>query len=218
MQLDPGYTGARALLGVTHYWDARFSVTMEQAPSLVLAEREAERIIEIDAEASAAQVLKGAVAFMRDQHDDAIRWGELAVSRTPGDSRALAFLGMFLMFSGDPAKAHPILMATMRTSPKLDSWYRYYLTLANLWLGNLQTARDSAELYVRQEPVEPYGYMYLAAVRDVQDQKDEARTAIARLREIAPSYGIPNIRRSERYRESEKLDRIVDAVRRAGLE
>ena len=154
---------------------------------------------------------------MRDQLADAIRHGEAAVERSPGDSRALAFLGMFLMYNGESAKAHPILTSTMRTSPKLDSWYRYYLTLSHTWMGELAAARQSAESYVRQEPIEPYGYMYLAAICDFQGQPEKAAAAIASLKEFSLAFGIANVLRSERYREREKINRIVAAVSRAGL-
>ena len=215
--LDPAYTGARALLGITHYWDARFSISMDASPSLLLAESEVAKIFAIDPESSTAHVLNGAVAFMRDQHADAIRHGEAAVQRSPGDSRALAFLGMFLLFNGEPAKAYPILLSTMRTSPKLDSWYRYYLTLSHLWMGELAAARESADSYVYQEPIEPYGYMYLAAICEFQEHQDQAAAAISSLKTFAPVFGSRNIIRSERYREPEKLERVIAAVGRAGL-
>ena len=215
--IDPDYTGAIGLLGITYYWDARFSISVDKALSLSLAERQSEKILKLNPEMGAAHMLRGLIAFMRDQHDEAIRHCERAADLAPSDFRALGFLGQFYIYSGEAKKAAMALKMAMRLNPHRESWLTYYFTLANLWMGNFAAALESAELYLHQEPDEPYGLMYLTAVYGFQEQHGKAAATVAKLREKFPAFGIKNIILSERYREREKLDRILSILRTAGL-
>jgi alkylhydroperoxidase/carboxymuconolactone decarboxylase family protein YurZ len=84
-------------------------------------------------------------------------------------------------------------------------------------MGNFTAALESAELYLQQEPEEPYGLMYLTVVYGFQEQKDKAVATVAQLRERFPDFGIKNVILSEIYKERGKLDQIVNVLRGAGL-
>jgi TolB-like protein len=215
--IDPGYTGAIGLLGLTYYWDARFNASVDKALSLSLAERQAEKILKLNPEMGAAYGLKGLIAFTRGQHDEAIKLAGRAVDLTPTDYKALGYRGQFYLYAGEAEKAAMTIKSAMRLNPHRESWLTYYLTLAYLWTGNYTAALESAELYVHQEPDEPYGLMYLAVVHGFQEQNDKATAIVAQLKERFPSFGIKNVLLSERYKEQEKLDRIVSVLRAAGM-
>ena len=215
--IDPDYTGAIGLLGLTYYWDARFSISVDKALSLSLAERQAGKILKLNPEMGAAYVLKSLIAFMRDQHDEAIRFCGRAVNLAPSDYKPLGFLGQFYLYAGEAEKAAMTLKTAMRLNPHRESWLTYYVTLANLWTGNFAAALESAELYLQQEPDEPYGLMYLAVVCGFLEQNGRAKETVAQLKERFPAFGIKNVILSERYKEQEKLDRIVTILRTAGL-
>jgi hypothetical protein len=89
--------------------------------------------------------------------------------------------------------------------------------LANLWNGDLVTAREAAEAYLRREPDEPYGYVNLALVHGFDGREANASRVISELRKKSPEFGIRDILFSQCYRQREKLDRVVEVLRRAGL-
>ena len=215
--IDPDYAGAIALLGTTYYWDARFSLSVDKALSLSLAEVQAGKILKLNPELGATYTLRGMIAFLRDQHDEAIRLSKRAVDLAPSDFRAVTYLGQCYMFAGEPEKAAITLKTAVRLKPYRESWVTYYLTLSHLWMGNLAAALESAERYLQQEPDEPYGFMYLAVVYGFQEQDGKAAATVAQLKEKFPAFGIKNVILSERYKEREKLDRIVNVLRAAGL-
>jgi TolB-like protein/two-component SAPR family response regulator/Tfp pilus assembly protein PilF len=217
LHIDPDYAGAIALLGLTYYWDARFSVSMDKAHSLSLAEHQAEKILKINPGMGASYLLRGTIAMLRGQHDEAVVLCKKAVELAPSDFRALGFLGQFYMYVGEAEKAAMTLKTAMRLNPHRESWLTYYVTLANLWMGNFATALESAELYLQQEPDEPYGLMYLAVVHGFQGQNGKAAATVALLKEKFPAFGIKNVLLSEHYKDREKLDRIVNILRAAGL-
>jgi TolB-like protein len=215
--IDPTYTGAIAMLGISHYWDARFNISADKEHSLRLAEECVEKILAFNPEMAAAYTLRGTIAYARNWHDEAIRLCERAVELAPSDSLALGFLGQFYLYVGDAGKAAMALKTAMRLTPHRESWLTYYFTLASLWMGNFAAALESAELYLQQEPDEPYGFMYLAAVYGFQEQDGKAAATVALLREKFPAFGIKNVILSERYKERDKLDRIVNILRAGGL-
>jgi tetratricopeptide (TPR) repeat protein len=157
------------------------------------------------------------IAFLRDQHDEAIRLSKRAVDLAPSDFRAVTYLGQCYMYAGEPEKAAITLKTAVRLKPYRESWVTYYLTLSHLWMGNFASALESAELYLQQEPEEPYGFMYLTVVYGFQEQDGKAAATVAQLKEKFPAFGIKNVILSERYKEREKLDRIVNVLKRAGM-
>ena len=215
--IDPDYAGAIAQLGLTYYWDARFSLSMDRAFSLSQAEHQAEKILKLNPEMGAAYMLRGVTALMRGQHDEAIRLCKKAVDLAPSDFRALGFLGQFYLYVGEAERAAMTLKTAMRLNPYRESWLTYYVTLANLWMGNFAAALESAELYLQQEPDEPYGLMYLAVVYGFQEQNGKAAATVALLKEKFPAFSMKNVLLSEHYKDREKLDRIVSILRTAGL-
>lgn len=215
--IDPNYAGAIAQLGLTYYWDARFTLSIDKVLSLNLAEQQAEKILKMDPEMGAVFILRGLTAFMRGQYDEAIRLCKRAVDLAPSDYHALGFLGQFYLYVGEAEKTALTIKTAMRLNPHRESWLTYYFTLANLWMGNFTAALESAELYLKQEPDEPYGLMYLAVVYGFQEQNGKATATVAQLKERFPAFGIKNVILSERYKDQEKLGRIVNILRAAGL-
>ena len=217
LRIDPDYAGAIALLGTTYYWDARFSPSVNKELSLNLAETQVGKILTLDPEMGAAYTLKGMIAFLRDQHDEAIELSKRAVDLAPSDFRAVTYLGQCYMYAGEPEKAAITLRTAVRLKPYRESWVTYYLTLSHLWMGNFAAAQQSAELYLQQEPDEPYGFMYLAVVYGFQEQNRKAAATMTLLKEKFPAFRIKNVLLSEHYKDREKLERILNVLRTAGL-
>ncbi len=215
--VDSNYTGAMALLGLCHWWDARFNVSLDKEHSLRLADREVEKILGLNPEMGAAYMLRSGIALLRDQHDEAVRLCEKAVDLAPSDLHTVAFLGIVYVFAGESDKAVTALNAAMRISPHYPTWLSYNLAKANLWMGNFVVAQEAAETYLQQQPDEPYAYVLVATINGLQQREEEATRVVAQLREKFPAFGIKNIILSQRYKEREKLDRVIGVLRRAGL-
>ncbi len=215
--IDPNCTSALARLGMTYYWDARYSVSVDRAQSLKLASECVERILTLNPEMATSYTLRGAIAYTSDQFDEAIIHCEKAVALAPSDSWALGFMAMVYLYCGDTERATIMINATMRLSPHTENWMIYYSSLVALWRGDFSAANDYAELYLQKEPDEPYGYVYMAVIQGFQNQMDNAAKTVARLKQVVPTFTIKNIILSQRYKERENLDRIVKILREAGL-
>ena len=124
---------------------------------------------------------------------------------------------MINVCAGNSAQAATLLNSALRFSPKRDAWLVYYVALANLWMSNSEAALEHAILHSILEPGDSHGYAYLAAIYEFQGRCVEASNTIAQLRVKVPEFGVKNIKLSERYKESWRLDRLLDALNRAGL-
>lgn len=105
----------------------------------------------------------------------------------------------------------------MRLSPHYPMWYIYNLALGHLWAGDLGSAQEAAELHLVREPDDPYSYTNLATIYGLQDRFDDAARVVSNLRERFPTFGIGQFLPSQRYKERERLERVVGVLRRAGL-
>jgi len=217
LAFDPNYTGAMVQLGLSYWWEARFNRSADREHYLPLAEEQVERALAVDANLGSAYMLRGGIAFLRDRHDEAIRLCERAVDLAPSDSWAVAFLGLVYTFSGAPEKAAASLKVAMRLSPHYPAWYLYQYALANLWTGDLAAAEAAAEADLKLEPDDPYSYFALATVYAFQGREEDAARRVGEIRRRFPAFGVTDLLLSERYKEREKLDRVVDAMRHAGL-
>jgi TolB-like protein/cytochrome c-type biogenesis protein CcmH/NrfG len=217
LELDPTYSGALALLGLSYYWDARYTISVDKSRFLELAEEHANRALALNPALGAAYTVKGAIALTRDLHDEAVEFCEKSISLTPSDAMASGFLAIIHVYAGNPERALVSVLASMRHSPCRETWQYYFQALAYLWLGNLDQARDLLQLCVRRDPEEPYGYAYMAIVFGFQGDHATAAATVAQLRKVAPAFSIRNIVLSERYREPDKLARLTSILRRAGL-
>lgn len=218
LDIDPRYTGAMILLGLCHWWQARYDATADKDAALRLCEEQAGRALAINAEMGSAYMLRGGIAFLRDRHEEAMAFCERAVDLAPGDSWAMAFLGLVCVYGGKPKRALEALKEALRLSPYPPAWYLESNATAHMWDGNLAAARAAAEENHRLAPGDVDGLMTLATVCGFAGQDDDARRVVADIRRNFPAFGIANVIRTERYREPEKLERVVSILRRVGLQ
>jgi TolB-like protein len=217
LALDPACTGAMALLGKTHWWDARFNVALDKEACLGLAEGLASRILDINPEMSAAYVLRSGIAFLRLRHDDAEALCEQAIKLVPSDAFARAYIGMISYYAGKDRAALEALHTALRFSPLTPSWFVYYICWAAMWLGDFSTARKSGTAYITAEPDEPYGYVMLCTLAAFEGDDSAAAAWVVRLRDRVPSFGLADVERSQPFKDMVRYRRLVDGLRRAGL-
>ena len=217
IELDPQYYGAMVLLGLTYWLDGRFSRTLDRENSLQQAAELVDRLFSLGHGDSGAHMLRGLIAWLRGQFDQAVKDCQRAVNLAPSDSWAVATLGQVCVFAGEPEQAAATLKAAMRLSPYHPNWYSLVLAWAYLWSGQLDAAGDAARAHLEREPDDPYSYVALATVLSFQDLDREAAAIIADLCQRYPGFGARDLVRSEIYKEKKKCDRIIDNLRRAGL-
>jgi Flp pilus assembly protein TadD len=154
---------------------------------------------------------------MEGRFEEAIAHAEKAVRAWPTDARNHMFLGIMLMYDGDVNASSIALRESLRLSPFPEPSVHYFLGIAEFWRGRLDQAREQARRHTSIEPLEPYGLAYEAVILSASGQQVEARSRIERLSSAAPSFGLHNLRRSERYRDQERLTQLLVVLADLGL-
>src|SRR4051794_21168417 len=139
IRLDPTFTGAIAQLGISHYWDARYSVSLDRQASCALAEEQAETLIRLAPDHSATYSLRACLALLQFRYDEAIALGRRAVELAPSDSRVGGYLALLHVYGGSCEEAIALLAEAKRMCPHPDAWMTYFSAVANLWAGDLRT-------------------------------------------------------------------------------
>jgi adenylate cyclase len=215
--IDPNYTGAMIQLGLCHWWQARYDTSVIKETSLRLCEEQAKRALSVDAHMGSAYMLLGGNALLRDQHTEAITLCERAIALSPGDSWAMAFLGLVCIYGGQASRAVDVLKLALRLSPHPPAWYIESYAMASMWNGDADTAISAAEENRRRYPDDVDALMDIAVVYGFYGRDSEAAQVVAEIRSKHPAYTLRDTLRTERYRELAKLEKIIDILRRAGL-
>lgn len=215
--LDSGYTGAMVQLGLCYWWQARYDTSVNKETSLQLCEEQAQMALGVNRNLGGAYMLLGGNAFLRDQHDEAIRLCEKSVELAPSDSWATAFLGLVCTYGGKTQRAVEVLKTALRLSPRPMGWYIESYALAHLWINDYVTAQACFEEQLRMYPDDVNALMHVATVYGFQSRQDDAKRIVSEIRAKHPSYRISDVRHTERYKEVEKIDRVVGVLLKAGL-
>ena len=155
--------------------------------------------------------------MLKREHDEAIAWGERAVSTYPNADNAHVFLAWFLMMGGRPEEAVPLLKKAIRRNPIPPGWYFVILGNSYRLIGRFDEAISELKKAVAYSPDELMAHVTLAAAYAEAGRLEEARAEAAVVMRISPTFSIENQARVSPYKKQEHLDRLVESLRKAGL-
>ena len=218
LEIDPDYSAAKVLLGKTWWYDARFYTQGDDREhALAEAERVAKEVLDLRPETAIAVMLLGGTAWLRDRHDEAITLCRRASSLSPSDAWALGFFGVISAFSGDLHEALTMLERAARLSPQTFTWINYHIGHARAWIGDDAGAQASLQRYIAANPQDTWGHLMLAIIHGFAGRTDEARRAVAEAVRHKADIDQEQVRRSHRYRDPARLQRVIAVLNAAGL-
>lgn len=115
------------------------------------------------------------------------------------------------------AKLLPVLGRAARLSPQTLTWIDYHIGHAKAWIGDNAGALASLHSYIVIEPQHPWGHLLLAAVHGFAGRPDDTRVAVVRALRLQPDLDLTKVRQSHRYRDPDRLERVVALLNDAGL-
>jgi adenylate cyclase len=215
--LDPQYSSAYGLLSnillaeVRYRWTRSPSETMRQALEM------AQKALALDPKTFGAQLAMGVIHLLKREHDEAIAWGERAVSTYPNADNAHVFLAWFLMAAGRPEEAVPLLKQAIRRNPIPPGWYFIVLGQTYWMIGRFDEAIVELKKAIAYSPDELMAHIILAAAYAEAGRLEEARVEAAEVMRIQPTYSLENQAKVLVYKNQGHFDRYIEALRKAGL-
>jgi adenylate cyclase len=215
--LDPGYATAYALLSVVLLAEVRYRWTRSPSETMRQALEMAQKALALNPSTLIAQLAMGQFHMLKKEHDEAIAWGERAVISYPNADNAHVFLAWFLMMAGRPEEAIPLLKQAIRRNPMPPGWYFIILGNSYRMIGRFDEAIVELKKAIAYSPDELGAHLTLASVYVEAGQLEVARLEAAEVMRIQPTFSLENYAKGMFYKNQVHSDRLLDALRKAGL-
>jgi TolB-like protein/Flp pilus assembly protein TadD len=215
--LDPEYATAYLILSATHLLDIMYGLSESPKQSLQTAEELVQKAISLSGVNADARAFLGRIYLTKRQYNEAIAEGKRAVEMEPSSAFVHAALAYSLKNAGRPEEAITLYKKAIRLSPIADSWYLSDLGHCYGMLGFYEEAISAFKKAISLSPESPYYHSYLAANYILTGREKEARAETAKAMEIDPKFSSEVCRTGELYRDPDYLNRLIDAMRKAGL-
>jgi adenylate cyclase len=217
LSLDPDYAAAHAYLGLTYVKDHALGLTGRAArEDLQTGLEHIREAIRLEPDlATGYQALSFALAETGD-YEGATRAAERAVEINPNEPDALESLAKAQVRFGAYAEAVANAERALRLHPFAPQYYSYVYGQALYAAGRYGDAENVLQECLLRAPEERNCLRMRAAVLVRLDRPDEARTTMARLRELDPTFSLAAEAEIARFGDSPLLDRYLADLEAAG--
>jgi adenylate cyclase len=217
INIDKAYVSPHVLLGFTHLFDMIYGWSKSPIESFVQAEKCAEHALAINDSYDGAHMLLGWIYLFKRQHDKAIKEGERAIELNPNGALAHATLAYILCMSDNAELAIKLLYRAIRLNPIPPPHFYLFLAIAFGSVGAHEEAIKFAEksLIGNSDQIQPY--ISLAASYSSLNRIHEAQHAAEEILRIDPNFSLEYLAKTVPYKNQETLDKVIDALRKAGL-
>jgi len=215
--LDPEYADAYLSLSATHLMDMMYGTSESPKQSLKKAEELVQIAISLRGAYATARGFLGRIYLTKRQYDLAIAEGERAVALALNSSFVHAALAFSLYHAGRPEEAIPLYKKAIRLSPISDSWYLAGLGGCYRMIGRYEVA---ISMYKKALNFNPDAVAYHAgqAVNYVlSGHMEEAQAEAAEVLRIDHKFSLETWRKGQLYKDHAHVEKLIDAMRKAGL-
>jgi adenylate cyclase len=175
----------------------------------------AKKAIAMDDTIPLAHALLCSLYSLKGEYDKAIAEGERAIALDPGGAVAHEWYAMSLNFAGRPEEAIAMFQKAIRLNPfgPVASYLNYG---SALWsAGRFEEAVLAYKKVLQRLPDNILAHIGLAATYSLMDREQEARAEAAEVLRLNPKFSVDYTRIP--YKDQARIDRFVDALRKAGL-
>jgi tetratricopeptide (TPR) repeat protein len=179
----------------------------------------AARAEELDPSDPWAHLALGYVAFVRRRTSSAAAEFQRALDLNPNFAATHGYLGWALAFGGESEQAIAHLKEAIRMSPHdpQNAIFNTGLAIAHYLAGRFAEAVEYSRETLQQRSAFTAGHRIHCASLAQNGQIDEAREALAGLKEVHPDLSIAWIESNVPYTAA-PMAKFVDGMRKAGLE
>jgi adenylate cyclase len=197
--------------------DIIYGLSESPKQSVQTAEELVKKAISLSGKNADARIYLARIYLVKRQYDEAIAEGKRAVEMAPNSAFAHAALASTLKSVGRPEEAITLYKKAIRLSPISDSWYYQGLGDSYCDLGRYEEAILALKKAISLSPESPGFHALLAANYILAGREKEGRAEIAKAMEIDPKYSLKRWRTPNVYKDQDYINRIIDAMRKAGL-
>ena len=171
--------------------------------------------VAVDANEPWAHYGLGSAYIWQKKYDLGIQSFQKAHELNPNEATILADYAWALSMAGRPDEALPLIEKAIRLNPYHPAFYKGDV----LWRVHFVAGRYEEAIDALLQITGPYPARYkkLAATYPYLGRLEEARTAMAKFRDLEPQASIELYARTEPFKRQGDLKRYLYGLRKAGL-
>jgi adenylate cyclase len=217
INIDENYAFVYAMLGFTYLFDLLFRWGESPIQAFEQAEKCAEKTLALNESLDLAYLLSGWIKLFKRQHHEAIEEGQRAIALNPNGADAHAIFGYICNISGETDLAIKLLKRAFRLNP--IPLPHYYIILAMAYRNNEQYEKA---IEVSEKGLSSHTdlfalYLTLAASYTFLGRTDEAHMAVEKVLKIDPNFSLEHFAKTLPYKQKETGEKLIEALRKAGL-
>ncbi len=215
--LDPDYSSAYCLIAFSHVLDVGYGGSKSPKQSLEKAFKLTKKSLSLDSTCALPYVTLAMCCLFTKQHAKAIAACEQALNFDPNDAFAYSVLSLVLTYSGKPKEAIGAIDKALRLNPKPPALVFLYQGFAYYHMGMYEEALSAWKKAANLSPGSITIRLRLAACYSSMGREDEARAEVAAVLKLNPKLSLGYLAKMYPYKNKTDLDKIIDALRKAGL-
>ena len=216
VRLDPNYAMAHTDLSCVLAQQVWMGASESPQETISNAMKEAQRAVELDNSSAEAEAHVGQAFLLMRQYEKAIESGKQAVRIDPNSARAKFILAASLNYSFKSEEAIPVVEQAIRLNPFYPQLYNQ-VSIAYRETGRYEDGIAAAKKALKLAPNYLLANINLAALYSYAGREAEARAAAAEVMRIDPNFSLTSYAKVHPWKEGPRRDRIMDALRKAGL-
>jgi adenylate cyclase len=217
LALDPKYYWPLVLLGYTYVFDAQSGWSENPAQSIQLGSQCAQKALSMDDTLDPAHSLLATVYLAMRQHDKAVAEAKRAVDLNPNGALPLRTFASILGSSGQWEQSILYEKQSMRLNPIPDPFDYVTLGRAQFMTEKYEDSITTLKKAIKINPDYLSAHIILAADYSSLNRNSEAAAAAKEILRLNPHFTLEAHAKILPYKNKADIERMVAALRRAGL-
>ncbi len=217
LQHDPDFLDARIYLAWSYWQDSHSDYSGDPVQQLARARAQVDEIKALERSSASALHLEAATLALEHRYDEAVAVSAKAVLAGPCKIFGLTPACLVNVFAGNLNVGLELLLTTIRQTPSTPNDTVWWLGHVLCLLEDYDNAILAAEEYLRRAPNDQHSYTLTAMTFAFAGRSEEAHGEVRKLLRLYPNYSLRQFRHHEAFRDQEVVDRMVNALRDAGL-
>jgi adenylate cyclase len=217
ISMCPDNPGGYSVLALVYHGDYVLGNTKSPRETLEKAIELAQKAIAMDDSLPAPHMSLSFFYCFKREYDKAIAEGERGVALYPSGSEAYGAYAAALLFACRPEEAIPLLQKAIRLNPNANPITFVNFGYALLMTGRFEEAVSAFKKALQRAPDHPLAHIGLGATYSLMGREKEARAEAEEILRINPKFSLDHFKKTSPYKDPSEIDKIADALRKAGL-
>jgi adenylate cyclase len=208
-----------AQLGGVYVNDFWLDRTKSRQETLEKAHELAKKALAMDDSLPGAHISLSFIYILEREYDKAIAEAERAVALDPSGSEAYSQYASTLLFACRPEEAIPMFQKAIRLNPNASTYTFVFLGHAFRNAGRFEEAVLAYKKGIQRAPNFIVAHVGLGTTYSLMGREKEARAEAEEVLRINPNFSLDHFARTglKSYKDQSEIDKIVNAMRKAGL-